>query len=77
MSSVNDQQYKQYHKLKDLNIRKFANVTNTSICLIYNENETNDIINNIKGHLNNTNIDYNDFMDKWVHIVLDLLVEFI
>ena len=76
-SSINDQQYQEYHNLKKTNINKFANITNSNECLIYNENERNDIIYIIKNHLNNCYIDYDEFMDKWIHIVLDLLVEYI
>ena len=77
LSSINDEQYEEYHFLKIMSISKVANITNSYECSIYDENEDNNIIANIKNHLNNGDINFNEFMDKWIHIVINLLVEFI
>ena len=79
LSSVSYNQFKEFHYLKNPHIRKFANITSSSQSYIYNEEEKINIIKNIKSNLNLNNEEkyFNEFMDKWIHMVINLMVEFI
>ena len=79
LSSVSYNQFREFHYLKNPYIRKFANITSSSQCFIYNEEEKISIIKSIKSNLNLNNEEkyFNEFMDKWIHMVINLMVEFI
>ena len=77
LSSVTYNQFREFHFLKNPHIRKFANITSSSQSYIYNEEEKISIIKNIKSNLNNEEKYFNEFMDKWIHMVINLMVEFI
>ena len=76
-SSLNNNQYQEYHNLKNKKIKKISNVTNSSECPIYDKEEINNIIINIKNILNKENIYFYDFIDKWFHTIINLMAEFI
>ena len=76
-SSLNNNQYQEYHNVSNENIKKFSNITNSLESSIYDSIEINNIFNSIKDTFNKDNKYFYDFINKWIHILIDLMVEFI
>ena len=74
---ISEDQYQEYHNLKNKNIKKFANITNSSETKVYEQREIDIIIKNINNSLhNNMNLVY-ELIDRWIHTIINLLIEFI
>ena len=69
-------QYKEDHISNNFNIQKFANVTYSLSSLIYKKEDHDNIINEIKKGINEGEIFYEKFINKWLKLVMNLLVEF-
>ena len=76
-SDIIDDQYQEAHNLFNENIKKFADITNSSKNSIYEPQEINNIIINIKHVLNKDDLFYYQFIELWVHTVINLMAEFI
>ena len=76
-SFVNEEQYKECHNLKNENIKKFANITNSSETKIYEQIDLDNIMKNInQSFYNNQDFVY-EFLNKWIQTIINLIVEFI
>ena len=70
-------EYDANHLTKNMNIFKFADITNSLEYPIYNQQDKEDIIKTIKAGLNGEEKNYIKFMNNWLNFVVDLMVEFI
>ena len=70
-------EYHENHLTKNVNIFKFADITNSFEHPIYSKPEQKNIINEIKKGLNNEKKHFVKFMNRWINLVMDLLAEFI
>ena len=76
-SDITDIQYKECHNLKHKNIKKFANITNSSQNAIYDTQEINNMVTTVKNILNKDDSFYYQFMQNWIYTVINLMAEFI
>ena len=72
-----DFELEESHFPKNFNIIKFADITDSFEFPLYKKEETENIINEIKKTLNEDENYFIKFMNSWINIVMDLIVEFI
>jgi hypothetical protein len=65
------------HLTKNMNIFKFADITNSFEYPIYNREEQENIIKTIKADLKSEEKNFVKFMNNWINLIVDLMVEFI
>ena len=69
--------FEEKHFTQNFNIIKFAEITNSINLPIYKPEEKENIISEIKNYLKEDENNFMKFLDNWINLVKDLIVEFL
>ena len=70
-------EHEESHFPKNINLLKFADITDSFQLPLYIKEDQDDIIKEIKKNLGNDENYFTKFINSWINLVMDLIVEFI